>query len=352
MKRFLFSVFCGAIVIGTQHPIEGAYTIKDGKLINMHEIATLSVQEHYSLVKQALEEKNWPEVIRQGQIVVKNFPGTDFAWDCCFYLGEAYFHVGAFDFANLNFSTYLKQVAPKFFEQSIEYKFRIAQSFEKGEKRPLFGVEGMPKWMPAYEEAIAIYDEVIMALPQHDLAVQAMLGKGELLFKEGEFKESIETFQTLIRRFPKHPLACDSYIAITKVYLEQSRKEYPDPDYLDLAEINARKFKMDFPSHPKIAVIEEMLVKMKEIFAEELYETAQFYERTKKSNAALIYYSKIISKYPGTKIAMKSQKRMDVLKKKTKESNPVEPPIPKKQGGLIVEGSEENNLKEQKDSVQ
>ena len=210
MKQLVFSVALGSITLLMTNSLQSAYTIKDGRLINMHEIATLSVQEHYSLAKQALELKNWPELIRQSQIIVKNFPGTDFAWDCYFYLGEAYFHLRELDFANANFSTYLKQLAPKFFEQSIEYKFQIAQLFEKGDKKPLFGLEGMPKWVPAYEEAIAIYEEVIMALPQHDLAVQAMLGKGNLLFKEGEFKESIETFQTLIRRFPKHPLACDS----------------------------------------------------------------------------------------------------------------------------------------------
>ncbi|MBU6149766.1 MAG: outer membrane protein assembly factor BamD [Verrucomicrobia bacterium] len=322
--------------------MQAAYTIKDGKLINMHEVATLSVQEHYSLAKQALERKNWPEVIRQTQVIIKNFPGTAFAWDSYFYLGEAYFHLRELDLANANFSIYLKQVAPKFFEQAIEYKFHIAQRFESGDKLPILGIEGMPRWMPASREAIDIYDEVVMALPQHDLAVQALLGKGNLLFKEKEFKESIETFQTLIRRFPKHPLACDSYIAITKVYLTQSKEEYPDPDMLDLAEINAKKFKIDFPSHPKIAMIDTMLEEMKELFAGELYKTAQFYERTKKPGAAVIYYSKIVNKYPSTQISTKSQKRLDVLRPKKEEPLEEKIEVHKKASDLIVDSSEES----------
>lgn len=336
MKRF---VLCIAFLMATS--LEAAYTIKDGKLINMHEIATLSVQEHYSLAKQALELEQWPELIRQSQVIVKNFPGTDFAWDCYFFLGKAYFHVRQLEFANTSFSTYLKQPTPKFFEQAIEYKFQIAHFFENGERKPILGMTGMPKWMPAYQEAIEIYDEVIMALPQHDLAVQAMLGKGKLLFKEDEFKESIETFQTLIRRFPKHPLACDSYIAITNVYLKQSKEEYPDPDYLDLAEINAKKFKADFPSHPKIAAVDEMLGEMKELFAGELYKTAQFYERTKKPKAATIYYSKILSKYPGTQISTQSQKRLDVLRPK-EEPKKEEIQVYRKEGDLVVDASEES----------
>ena len=342
MKRFVVLILLVLFPAYTQ----AAYTIKDGKLISMHEIATLSVQEHYSLAKQALERKNWPEVIRQSQVIVKNFPGTAFAWDCQFYLGEAYFYLKELEFSNRSFSIYLKQVAPKFFEQAIEYKFQIAQLFETGDRLPLLGINGMPKWMPATKEAIDIYDEVVMALPQHDLAVQALLGKGKLLFKEKEFKESIETFQTLIRRFPKHPLACDSYVAITRVYLTQSKEEYPDPDMLDLAEINAKKFKEEFPDHPKIAMIDQMLEEMKELFAGELYKTAQFYERTKKSGAAIIYYSKIVSKYPMTQISMKSQKRLESLLPKIEKSHEKEIEILRKESDLIVESSQElQNIK-------
>lgn len=337
MKRFVvFGVFILMPVY-----MQAAYTIKDGKLINMHEIATLSVQEHYSLAKQALERKNWPEVIRQSQVIVKNFPGTAFAWDCYFYLGEAYFYLGELKLANTNFSVYLKQIAPKFFEQAIEYKFQIAQRFETGDKLPLLGIDGMPRWVPAFREAIDIYDEVVMALPQHDLAVQALLGKGNLLFKEKEYKESVETFQTLIRRFPKHPLACDSYVAITQVYLIRSKEEYADPDMLDLAEINAKKFKIDFPSHPKIELIDNMLLEMKELFAGELYKTAQFYERTKKPGAAVIYYSKIVSKYPMTQISAKSQNRLDKLRPGKAELPEEKMEILKKESDLIVEVSQE-----------
>ncbi len=339
MKRFV--CLWGLVLMPVV--VQAAYTIKDGKLINMHEIATLSVQEHYSLARQALEQKNWPEVIRQSQVIVKNFPGTAFSWDCYFYLGEAYFHLRELELSNSSFSVYLKQVAPKFFEQAIEYKFQIAQRFESGDRLPLLGIEGMPRWIPAFREAIDIYDEVIMALPQHDLAVQSLLGKGNLLFKEKEYKECIETFQTLIRRFPKHPLACDSYIAITQTYLTQSKEEYPDPDVLDLAEINAKKFKADFPSHPKVAVLDGMLEEMKELFAGELYKTAQFYERTKKSGAAVIYYSKIVSKYPTTQICVKSQKRLDVLRPKQEDLSEKKMEIHRKEGDLIVESTEQTS---------
>jgi outer membrane protein assembly factor BamD (BamD/ComL family) len=291
------------------------------------------------LAKQALEDKNWLELLRQSTIVIKNFPSTAFALDSYYSLGVAYFHMNELDLANQNFSLYLKkQTAPKFFEQTIEYKFQIAQSFEKGAKRHLMGIEGLPKWMPARQEAIALYDEVIMALPQHDLAVQSLFGKAGLLLLEEEFKSSIETYQTLIRRFPKHPLAIDSYVAITSVYLTHSQTEYLDPDYLDLAEINVKKFKMDFPGDPLIGKAEELLLSMKELYAKELYETAQFYERTKKPSAAVIYYTKILGKYPLTHMAKQSEKRLQTLGVPDSSQKEIEPLKPVE--GMLVEAKE------------
>lgn len=311
MKRFFL---CAISAISLPICSYAAYTIKDGKLIGTHELATLSVQEHYSLGKEALESSNWMELIRQSRILVKNFSETVFAQDSYFYLGLAYFNLGELDLSNKYFSQYLtNQLTPKYFEESIRYKFLIAQAFEQGAKRRLLGKESMPKWSSGKREAIEIYDEVIMALPQHDLAIQSLFGKANILFSEKDFKESLEVFQVLLRRFPKSSLARDSYVAITKVYKTMSEEEYADPDYLDLAGINIKKFKMDFPEDPKISEAEEILYAMMEVYAKDLYKTAQFYERTKKPKASIIYYSKIMNKYPNTKIAMQSRERLNVL---------------------------------------
>jgi outer membrane protein assembly factor BamD (BamD/ComL family) len=205
----------------------------------------------------------------------------------------------------------LKQTSPKFFEEAIQFKFQIADQFHHGARRHVLGWESMPKWLPATEEAIAIYDEVITALPHHDLAAQSLFGKAELLLEDEEYKGSVETYQTLIRRFPKHPLAIESYIGIARVYLIQCQDQYPDQDYLDLAEINVKKFRMSFPSEEKVAEAEKMLLNMKEVYASTLYDTGRFYERTKKPHAAHIYYTRILAKYPETKVAQTATKRLN-----------------------------------------
>lgn len=342
--KFFFACLLSALSISSFS--HAAYTVKGGKLIATHELATLSVQEHYSLAKEALENSNWVELIRQSRILGKNFAETVFAQDVNFYLGMSYFQLNELDLANQYFSRYLKeQATPKFFEESIRYKFLIAQQFEKGTKRRVLGRESMPKWISGKREAIEIYDEVITALPQNDLAIESLYGKANILFEEEDFKESLESYQTLLRRFPKSPLARDSYVAITKVYKFRSEKEYPDPDFLDLAGINIKKFKMDFPADPKIAEAEQVLTEMMEVYARDLFTTAQFYERTKKPKASIIYYSKIVTKYPKTQTALKSQERLNVLLPKhgAQEEKQVFPVSDK---AMIVDNSSDTETKQ------
>ncbi len=355
----LFSIFWFA-----PFSVHASYIFKNGKLIKSEESATLSVQEHYSLAMDAYQKQNWEQVIQQSTIVVKNFSTTPFAKEILFYLGVGYFHMGEYEFANRFLTNYLKkQATPKFFEETIQYKFRIAERYHHGARKHILGWEAMPKWVPAREEAIQIYEEVITALPHHELAAHALFGKAKLLIKEEEYKSSIETYQTLIRRFPKHPLAAESYIAVGEVYLIQSQKEYPDQDYLDLAEINLRKFRHDFPGEEKVAVAEKMLLDMKEVFASDLYDTGRFYERTKKPQAAYIYYTRILAKYPETKVCELANKRLSKMEytpvSRIEESNPLrneavpESPLlnlPMQQG-LTTDASEEQKGTERVEDV-
>lgn len=300
-------------------PIAGwpTYTIRGGKIIDKDLLPSLSPQEHHQAMITANEKQDWKELVRHALILNKFFKYTPFSQEAVYFLGLGYFNLEDYELANNHFTTYLKQqVSPKHFEEAIKCKFTIAQKFQQGEKKHLFGAEKMPQWLPAKEDAIAIYDEVITSLPNHDLAAQSYFGKAQLLLENEDYRASIETYQMLIRRFPKHPLAVESYIGIENVYLHQSKQEFPDPDFLDLAEINLRKFKENFPGEERYAIAEASFNSMREHYAQNLFETGQFYQKTNKNKAALIYYKKVLSKYPETFVAKESKKRIETLEKK------------------------------------
>lgn len=279
--------------------------------------ANLSVQERYSNLVAANEHAEWKQLIIESEAILKDYAESPFAQEALFYLAVGSFKEGGYEWANHYFSEYLKQQATaKHFEEAIEYKFEIAQKFKEGTKKHILGTKLLPKWMPAKSDALTIYDEVITALPHHDLAAKALYSKAQLLTEDEDFRASIETYQTLIRRFPKNSLAADSYIGICQVYLAQSKAEYPDPDFLDLSEINLRKFRTNFPREERVSVAEGIFAQMQERYAQDLFETGRFFERTQKYSAALIYYTKILTSFPNTRTVTQSKQRLEIVKAK------------------------------------
>ena len=274
----------------------------------------MTVQDHYGLAMECYQEKKWVDMLDHCKVVKNKFGKTAFSDEIDYYLGLGYFRLGDFDLANRSFSEYLaSQTSPKFFHEAVEYKFQIAKEFDSGAKKHMMGWDKMPRWIPAQEEALQIYDEVVTSLPRHEMAAEALYRKANLLAKLRDYETSVESYQTLIRRFPKHPLSAESYVGIALVYLRKTGAQFPDPSYLDLAEINLRKFRQEFPGEPRINEVESMLIGMKEEFAGELYENGKLFEKRKKKQAAALYYTTILRRYPETRQAVLSKKRLEKL---------------------------------------
>jgi outer membrane protein assembly factor BamD (BamD/ComL family) len=222
------------------------------------------------------------------------------------------------ELANKSLSAYLNHsVSHAHFEEAIRMKFEIAQAFSNGTKKRLFGSHKMPAWLSAKEDALEIYDEVIATVPHSDMATTSMLAKAKIQAEFEDYKPAVETLTMLIRRFPKTEAAAEAYLEIAHVYFQQSENSSLDLDILELAEVNIRKFKAAFPREPRIEEAEKLLANTNELFAANLLDTGKFFERTKKPSASIIYYTRVIAKYPETKAAKLAQEKLNVLQPAT-----------------------------------
>jgi len=215
-KQIIYSVL--GILACFSTPIEAAYTMKDGQMVNVNDVARSSVDEHYRLGSKAFNEENWYEAVKQFHIIALNFSNTSYGQDVKFFLGVSNYYLAEYDIANEILTDYLEsQSNPRYFQETIEYKFAIAEHFRCGAKRRYWGTKQMPKWASGEPMAPDIYDQVIASMPNSDLAAKALFSKACLLWKGQQFHESVDLFQMVIRRFPKNELAPESYLRICKL---------------------------------------------------------------------------------------------------------------------------------------
>ena len=272
-------------------------------------------QEEYNVALVAFQKKKWNDVKLHAKKVIDLAPDSPFVTELLFYMGAAYFHQKDFDLANYYFTQFLKDYnSPKYFEEAIVYKFHIGEEFQKGARKHLLGYEKLPKMTSAWEDAYLIYDEVITTLPRHEVAAKALYNKASMQRLEGKFAESIETYQTLIRRFPKDPLAPKSYVAVAESYCSESKDLFPDRDFLDQARLNAKKFRRDFPSDVRTDEVDKMLSTMQNNYAQDLWESANYFAKKKKMQSSILYYTSIVRKYPESKYASLALKKISQLK--------------------------------------
>ena len=312
LKRLFISLL---VSISSLSLLEGAITFHNGQVWDADDLASLTAEEHYRLGTVAFERKDWYEAAKQFNVVSLNFPNLPLGHRATFFLGVSFFHVGEFEFANKAFNEYLSscQGHPEYFEDAICYKFEIAEAFRAGEKRHLFGMRKMPRWLSCEKLCRDTYDEVILAAPSHEAAIQSLYCKAYHHWNLREYSDAITCLETLTKRFPKHELAPESYLSMNKIYMDWSRSEFQNPDILAMAEINQTKFETAFPGEERLDEGRADILAIKESYAVGLYETAQFYERVSQPQASVIYYRKAVSQFPETQIAKKCYHRLLAL---------------------------------------
>jgi TolA-binding protein len=272
------------------------------------------VEGPYEKACNAFEAKDFYAAADKFRTFLKKYPKHTCAEEARFLLGVCYFNICEYDFANKIFTQYLEcSVTPKHFDDVVKYKFCIAQKFQQGECRRVFGLKRLPKWMSAEQEAIDIYDEIATIYPHDDLAAFALFNKASILLKRGCFKDSVEEFQTVIRRFPRTPMAACSFQAISVAYVEEAKLQPNNPDFLCLALVNLKKFNQAFPADEKLECLEKNYQLMKSIYANGFYEMGLFYERTCHKRAAWIYYMTTIKEFPETRYACLAKERLKTL---------------------------------------
>jgi outer membrane protein assembly factor BamD (BamD/ComL family) len=302
MKKYFLTLVLASI------SLQADYIWKNGKLIDFTRKPWLSMQDHYNQVLKASDDKQWLDLIENGVVLINNYKNSPFVDETRFLVAKAFLEIKDYSRSHDSLGQYLNYaVTPKHYEEVMSMKLELAKAFEDGEIKNLVGLPGIPHWIDAKKEAISLYEEIASALPTSFLAEQAIMGKAGLEIKLNEFRLAISTSEGFLRKYAKSSLAPQAFENIGYCQLKIVQDEFLDPDLLSLAEMNYKKFESLFPSHPKLEVIRNNLIQMKELFASNLVTSARYYKKVKQEQAANFYYKKVTELYPETesaKIAM------------------------------------------------
>lgn len=197
-------------------------------------------------------------------------------------------------------------------DRAIRRELIIAEMFLfKGKKQRVF--KGAFR-VSATDEALTMLDRIANEwAPNTQMAEQALRLKADYHYDAGEFEEAEEAYARLNREFGRGKYRRFALLRSGESALARfPGVKFDDADLLE-AEVYFTDFQGKYPTYAAEADVASRLERIKDSKAQKDYLVGEYYEKTKKTNAAIYYYRHVVNTWPGTSWAVQAGEKLSKL---------------------------------------
>ncbi len=248
--------------------------------------------------KNSSKKSNETESVRSLKKLVKKQPNSPDAPEALFKAGQIYFEKKQWKKAYKAYNEIITKY-PHFnkFNSVIQRQNDIALEAMSGDpKKFLFFFN-----YHDYALAIEIFENIIKSAPYHELAPKSLINIAEANKKRKKTIETIDALDRLIDFYPEHELVEEAYLKLAETF--SSIVDGPDYDQDSTSE--AMNYFQDFlylyPESKKVAVSEQGLANMKEVFSKSKLVIGDYYfYKRNNTKAARVFYNEAITVAPNS----------------------------------------------------
>lgn len=270
-------------------------------------------QAHWDYARSLLDKGKTRAGRKQLEIFIKRWPASQDAPRAQKAIGDLYKLQGrnkkAFDAYEKLIQKYYTDV--RHYGVILESQLAIAEAEKERIRMPwLFGGYTAP------ERAVPYLESIIRNAPQWERTPDLQYRIGEAYQNDKDYESAIAAYTTVEYRYPDSAVAEKSAFAKVESLRELVRSTPYSLEIRERAGLAVRLFKLSYPDSEYLAEVEAFGLALLNATARSTYETAEFYERVPQpaqSDAARIYYKKVIEQYGGTEYAALAADRLRVL---------------------------------------
>ncbi|MGA0848762.1 MAG: outer membrane protein assembly factor BamD [Chthoniobacterales bacterium] len=218
--------------------------------------------------------------------LVRTYPLAPSASAAQFRLGELYESLGnskrAFDSYQKLLENYPQS---REFDRAVEAQAAIADATMDARR---------------YDRAAEMYTSIVATAPFARFAPEMQFKLGQALESQKDYDKAIEAYQVVLDRYPNSSIAADALYQIGYVQFTEAEGRSQDLSAAIDAKNTFEEFLMEFPKSEKAAQARENLDAMSGREAFDLLSIAKYYDRNSDYRAAVVYYSDLVRRQPGT----------------------------------------------------
>ncbi len=270
-----------------------------------------SPSEQLAFAVGFFERHDYDRAIKELKKLLHAYKESHEASEAQYYLGRSFEEKGDYYHAFLNDrKTIQTYPSTSRFDEILEREYQIGNYFLSGKKRPVLGIANV---LPARDKAVEVFQAIVDDGPfsEYGELAQYKLGLAHVALKD--YEAAVTAFEQVVSRYPNSPLVDDSRFQIAQASLKGTFKPGYDQSPTDLAIRELEAFRRAYPTGELSDEADQRLVELKERRAQHEFWVAQFYERRKHPESAMVYYRVIVDHFATTAWGSRAAERLQVL---------------------------------------
>ena len=164
------------------------------------------------------------------------------------------------------------------------------------------------------------YEQVVKNGPYSEVGPKAQLNIGAAREKQEDYPSAVKAYERAADRYADQPqVASDALYKAGLAYMKEAKTSEYDQTVASKAIATFGDFSTLHPDDARVADTQKKIDSLRTEQARGSFETAQFYEKRKKWDAALIYYNEVLLKDPSSSYAEEARHRIDEVKSRAKK---------------------------------
>jgi outer membrane protein assembly factor BamD (BamD/ComL family) len=195
-------------------------------------------------------------------------------------------------------------------------QFAIAVRFLHGEWVKILGY--IP-FFPSMDKTATMFDTLVKFGPYGELGPTSQMDIGEAREKQKDYPLAVKAYEVAADRYSEQPkIAADAIYKEALAYNKQARKADYDQNVAGQSISTFTLFMSLYPDDPRVRDAQKVIASLRREEALGNFRIAEYYEKNKRWNGALIYYNEVLHsemllKDAGSPLADRARQRIDAL---------------------------------------
>jgi len=276
-------------------------------------------KDQLEVAQAAFDKRDFSLALKAARRVVRVWPLSDYAPQAQYLVGRCYEAKGKDEKAFAEYQKVLEK-QPKIanFPEILQRQYEIANKYLAGKWFKLWGVIPI---FSSMDKTSAMYEKIVKTGPYSEVAPQAQMKIGAAREKQSNFALAAKAYETAADRYHDRPqIAAAALFKEGSAYKKQAQTAEYDQSTAGQAIATFTDFMTLYPNDPRVAQAQNTISGLKGEQARGSFKIAQFYEKYKRWNGALVYYNEVLLLDPNSQYAAQARQRIEQLKKRVTQT--------------------------------